>query len=290
MPAKFNKCVKDGGNIKTIDVNDTQYMHVCYLNGESHAGEVKTKVSNNNKTKGKNMKLKINPEDITGIIKKSLDSIAEAAVKNLTTEKKIETENKDEKSVTVNINVDHEKLSKAIVDGISNLNVQDDDEEDESVTFQKSLDNAKSKSDLIKIRDTYKLDVRVRGEIPDIKKSLKEAYFIEEEETDNDKEKEKKEVDVSSLSKAMLKAIKELGINPNDVKAEFEIKGKKKSLVFAKEENEKEKFDNDDNDGDGDSDMNDEKVVSKSFRGLDSEDKDEVASAGFDAYLKGKKK
>ena len=44
MPADFDKCVADGGRVRTISVNKTQYMHVCYDKaGKSHAGEVKTK-------------------------------------------------------------------------------------------------------------------------------------------------------------------------------------------------------------------------------------------------------
>ena len=44
MPAEFNHCRANGGSIKTITINKTQYMHVCYLNGKSFPGEVRTKV------------------------------------------------------------------------------------------------------------------------------------------------------------------------------------------------------------------------------------------------------
>jgi hypothetical protein len=45
MPAVFEKCVRDGGEVKTIVVNKKQgkYMHVCYKDGESYPGEVHTK-------------------------------------------------------------------------------------------------------------------------------------------------------------------------------------------------------------------------------------------------------
>ncbi len=45
MPADFDNCVRNGGKVRTIPVKDhpDQYMHVCYLGGKSHAGEVKTK-------------------------------------------------------------------------------------------------------------------------------------------------------------------------------------------------------------------------------------------------------
>jgi hypothetical protein len=43
MPAAFDKCVADGGRVITKTINKTQYMHICYINGKSYSGEVKTK-------------------------------------------------------------------------------------------------------------------------------------------------------------------------------------------------------------------------------------------------------
>ena len=44
-PQAFDKCVKDGGRVRTLKVGKGKYMHVCYdKNGKSHAGEVKQKV------------------------------------------------------------------------------------------------------------------------------------------------------------------------------------------------------------------------------------------------------
>lgn len=44
MPYAFEKCVKEGGRVRTKKVNATQYVRVCYdKNGKSHSGEVKTK-------------------------------------------------------------------------------------------------------------------------------------------------------------------------------------------------------------------------------------------------------
>ncbi len=44
MPADFDKCVANGGRVRTINVNSRQYMHVCYgKDGKSHAGEVRTR-------------------------------------------------------------------------------------------------------------------------------------------------------------------------------------------------------------------------------------------------------
>lgn len=44
MPANFDKCIKNGGKVITKTVNKNQYIHICYINGQSFSGEVKTKV------------------------------------------------------------------------------------------------------------------------------------------------------------------------------------------------------------------------------------------------------
>lgn len=46
MPADFDKCVKEGGRVRTIGIRgrSEEYIHVCYdKKGRSHSGEVKTK-------------------------------------------------------------------------------------------------------------------------------------------------------------------------------------------------------------------------------------------------------
>jgi len=44
MPADFDKCVKEGGRVRTMKVKGGRYMHICFdKQGKSHAGEVKTK-------------------------------------------------------------------------------------------------------------------------------------------------------------------------------------------------------------------------------------------------------
>ncbi|KKU88269.1 MAG: hypothetical protein UY18_C0017G0003 [Microgenomates group bacterium GW2011_GWF2_47_9] len=44
MPADFDKCVADGGKVRTKPLSGGKYMHICYdKEGKSHAGEVKTK-------------------------------------------------------------------------------------------------------------------------------------------------------------------------------------------------------------------------------------------------------
>jgi hypothetical protein len=43
MPADFDRCVKNGGKVRTKELGNNKYMHVCILNGKSCAGEVKTK-------------------------------------------------------------------------------------------------------------------------------------------------------------------------------------------------------------------------------------------------------
>jgi hypothetical protein len=44
MPADFEKCVSEGGKVRTIKVGKNKYMHVCYDKaGKSHSGEVKVR-------------------------------------------------------------------------------------------------------------------------------------------------------------------------------------------------------------------------------------------------------
>lgn len=41
MPKEFNKCVSKGGKVRTKKVGNNSYMHICFLDGKSYAGEVK---------------------------------------------------------------------------------------------------------------------------------------------------------------------------------------------------------------------------------------------------------
>ena len=43
MPKAFDNCVKQGGRVRTKVLSGGRYMHICFLKGESYAGEVKTK-------------------------------------------------------------------------------------------------------------------------------------------------------------------------------------------------------------------------------------------------------
>lgn len=45
MPEAFNKCVENGGKVITKIIGKDKYIHICYLNGKSYAGEVKKKKS-----------------------------------------------------------------------------------------------------------------------------------------------------------------------------------------------------------------------------------------------------
>lgn len=43
-PKDFDKCVAEGGRVRTMTLKNNKYMRVCWdKNGKSHAGEVKTK-------------------------------------------------------------------------------------------------------------------------------------------------------------------------------------------------------------------------------------------------------
>lgn len=50
MPKKFDACVRSGGKIRTINLNETQYAHICIKKdgiikngGQSIMGEVKVR-------------------------------------------------------------------------------------------------------------------------------------------------------------------------------------------------------------------------------------------------------
>jgi len=42
MPAGFTKCVADGGRVRTINPKPGKYLRICYKDGKSYSGEVKT--------------------------------------------------------------------------------------------------------------------------------------------------------------------------------------------------------------------------------------------------------
>ena len=50
MPKDFERCVANGGRVRTKKLSSGRYMHICFLNGKSYAGEVKTKKKNIKKT------------------------------------------------------------------------------------------------------------------------------------------------------------------------------------------------------------------------------------------------
>lgn len=43
MPAEFDNCVANGGRVRTKDLPNGKYMHICFYKGKSYAGEVRTK-------------------------------------------------------------------------------------------------------------------------------------------------------------------------------------------------------------------------------------------------------
>lgn len=42
-PQQFDQCVKKNGRVRTMPVKGNRYMHVCFLDGKSFAGEVKSR-------------------------------------------------------------------------------------------------------------------------------------------------------------------------------------------------------------------------------------------------------
>jgi hypothetical protein len=45
MQADFNRCVKNGGRVRTQTLSNNRYMKICFLGGKSYAGEVHKKKS-----------------------------------------------------------------------------------------------------------------------------------------------------------------------------------------------------------------------------------------------------
>lgn len=43
MPKTYESCVKKGGRVRTKKLKGDKYIHICFLNNKSYAGEVKTK-------------------------------------------------------------------------------------------------------------------------------------------------------------------------------------------------------------------------------------------------------
>jgi len=41
MPAAFEKCVREGGRVRTKKLKGGKYIHICFKDGKSYAGEVK---------------------------------------------------------------------------------------------------------------------------------------------------------------------------------------------------------------------------------------------------------
>ncbi len=40
MPKDFDDCVKEGGRVRTKKLKDGKYIHICFKDGASYAGEV----------------------------------------------------------------------------------------------------------------------------------------------------------------------------------------------------------------------------------------------------------
>lgn len=45
-PAAFDRCVRGGGKVRTKDLGDGKYIHICIKNGKSYAGYPKRKKGN----------------------------------------------------------------------------------------------------------------------------------------------------------------------------------------------------------------------------------------------------
>jgi len=43
MPKNFEKCVAQGGRVRTKKLSNGKYIHICFKDGKSYAGHLKTK-------------------------------------------------------------------------------------------------------------------------------------------------------------------------------------------------------------------------------------------------------
>lgn len=43
MPKNFEKCIREGGRVRTKKLSSGRYIHICFKDGKSYAGEVKKK-------------------------------------------------------------------------------------------------------------------------------------------------------------------------------------------------------------------------------------------------------
>ena len=41
MPADFDRCVREGGRVRTIKPNPSEFLRICFIDGKSFRGEVK---------------------------------------------------------------------------------------------------------------------------------------------------------------------------------------------------------------------------------------------------------
>jgi len=53
MPKAFKKCVESGGRVRTKKLSNNRYMHICFKDGKSYAGEVKKVKSHHSAPDGK---------------------------------------------------------------------------------------------------------------------------------------------------------------------------------------------------------------------------------------------
>lgn len=45
MPKGFKECVKNGGRVRTKKLSGGRFIHICFKDGKSYAGEVKKRLS-----------------------------------------------------------------------------------------------------------------------------------------------------------------------------------------------------------------------------------------------------
>ena len=47
MPKDFEECIRKGGKVRTKRLSNGKYIHLCFVDGKSYSGEVKSRLKTN---------------------------------------------------------------------------------------------------------------------------------------------------------------------------------------------------------------------------------------------------
>ena len=49
MPEAFDRCVANGGRVRTKKLGNSKYIHICFKDGKSYSGEIHLRKKKNGK-------------------------------------------------------------------------------------------------------------------------------------------------------------------------------------------------------------------------------------------------